>query len=109
MIARVLGVCFVTQAWSAGDYSGALGLYDEALDLLCHASEHDGDVSNAHAVLLSNRAAVYTQLQQYDSALADADAALLLRPAWDKAFFRSCFLLLTPQAGRVMQKKGPRD
>lgn len=99
---------YLRQACSAGDHRGALNLYDEALELVCRASEHGGGVANVHAVLLSNRAAVYTQLEQYDNALASADAALLLRPAWDKAFFRCDFLHSHLALGGVAQEMGAR-
>jgi tetratricopeptide (TPR) repeat protein len=39
-------------------------------------------------VLFSNRAAALTKLGRFDAALADADAALALRPDWAKAHFR---------------------
>ena len=64
-------------AFKDGNYSQAVLHYTEALDL---------DAS--HVVALCNRAQCFLKLGEHDKALADADAALSVKPDYVKAHFR---------------------
>ncbi|GAU97987.1 hypothetical protein RvY_09195-2 [Ramazzottius varieornatus] len=65
-----------------GDFRGAIGKYTEAI-------EHDGN----SAVLFSNRCQAYTLLEDYTSALSDADRTIALRPLWSKGHYRRAIIL----------------
>ncbi|CAH9131406.1 unnamed protein product [Cuscuta epithymum] len=67
------------ELFKAGRFSEACKAYGEGLD-------HDP----YNAVLLSNRAACWTKLEQYEKALEDCNAALAFRPSFTKARFRRC-------------------
>jgi tetratricopeptide (TPR) repeat protein len=53
-----------------------------------HATHRAQQFDLSSVVLFSNRAAALTKLGRFEAALADADAALALRPDWAKAHFR---------------------
>ncbi|XP_056676904.1 tetratricopeptide repeat protein 28 [Monodelphis domestica] len=65
------------QACHDGDFSTAIGLYNEALA-----------VDPQNCILYSNRSAAYLKIQEYHKALDDAIKARLLNPKWPKAYFR---------------------
>jgi len=69
------------KSYEVRDYAGAIERYSEALE----AAE---DV-----VVLSNRSATYAQRRRFDKALADADRALKLKPAWPRLHHRRGFAL----------------
>lgn len=71
------------ELFKAGRFSEACIAYGEGLD-------HDP----YNAVLLSNRAACQTKLEQYDQALDNCNAALTFRPSFTKARLRKCDCLL---------------
>eukprot|EP00884_Botryococcus_braunii_P011986 jgi/Botrbrau1/20789/Bobra.0156s0019.1 len=79
--------------FSQGEYQAAHELYNRALELAYSMDNSEGDITNTKSILLSNRAAVLTQLQRYHDALTDANAAIHLRPTWDKGFFRRAVAL----------------
>jgi small glutamine-rich tetratricopeptide repeat-containing protein alpha len=62
------------------DYAGAIQCYDQAL-------EHSSEGPNSH-IFLSNRAAAYTHLKDYEKAAADCSAAIALKPDFSKAHSR---------------------
>ena len=68
------------NAFREGAYARAATQYSAALKAL--------GAANADATLLSNRSAAYSKLERFDMALADADAAVKLLGAWDKAHAR---------------------
>jgi small glutamine-rich tetratricopeptide repeat-containing protein alpha len=65
---------------AASDYIGAIGLYDQCLEL-------SPDGPNTH-IYYSNRAAAYTQLKEFEHAVEDCVAALALKPDFAKAHSR---------------------
>lgn len=68
-------------AFGAGDYEAAAASYSRAVEL-------SDPFAEGTAALFSNRAACYTKLGRFAAALADADAAVAVRPGWAKAHFR---------------------
>jgi len=62
------------------DYEGALSCYNQAIDLC-------PDGPNTY-IYLSNRAAVYTHMKEFDKAAADCSAAIALKPDFAKAYSR---------------------
>mmetsp|Transcript_53414 Transcript_53414/g.134171 ORF Transcript_53414/g.134171 Transcript_53414/m.134171 type:complete len:520 (-) Transcript_53414:78-1637(-) len=65
------------QLFQAGDYDGALRLYEEAVALDPEGHIHYG-----------NRAAAYIEKGRYDDALADAERAISLNPTWPRGYYR---------------------
>jgi curved DNA-binding protein CbpA len=65
------------QASAAGDYSGALKYYTEALAL---------DPSNH--VLYSNRSIMYAKLEKWPESFAEANKAVSINPNWSKGHLR---------------------
>jgi len=64
----------------------------------------DGGVHSSYAhVLLANRSATRLHLGRHDAALADAVAALTLRPDWVKAYHRKAIALLALGRSREAQ------
>jgi hypothetical protein len=76
------------QHFSAGDYSQALPLYSEAIEMLGCAGENA-----ALAILLCNRSVTYLKLSLADSALTDAERSRVL--GGKKAHFRRAEALLS--------------
>jgi small glutamine-rich tetratricopeptide repeat-containing protein alpha len=64
----------------ASDYQGAIALYDQAVEVSPNGP-------NTH-IYLSNRAAAYTHLKDYEQAAADCSAAIALKPDFAKAHSR---------------------
>lgn len=62
------------KAFSSGDYSAAVDLFSQAIQM---------DPSNH--VLYSNRSAAYCSLKNYQQALDDAEKAIKVKPDWAKA------------------------
>ncbi|KAG6634257.1 hypothetical protein I3843_12G104800 [Carya illinoinensis] len=64
-------------AFSAGDFSGAVRHFSEAIGL-----------APTNHVLYSNRSAAYASLHQYSEALSDAKKTVELKPDWSKGYSR---------------------
>ena len=62
--------------------------YNEALDLYSQAVETVSKGPNSH-IYYSNRAAAYTYLKNYDSAISDCKKAIKLDPTYVKAYSRA--------------------
>jgi len=72
---------------AAKDSAGAIAQFTRGIELLTSAtSESDVELKS---VLLSNRSAAHAALRQWSAALADAEQAQALRPAWSKAHARA--------------------
>lgn len=65
---------------AASDYPGAIACYDKAIELSSAGP-------NTH-IYLSNRAAAYTHLKDYEKAAEDCSAAIALKPDFAKAYSR---------------------
>ncbi|XP_019185277.1 PREDICTED: inactive TPR repeat-containing thioredoxin TTL3-like [Ipomoea nil] len=88
MVAKKM--CAVASARSNGNELFKAGRFSEACIAYGEGLEHDP----YNAVLLSNRSACRTKLEQYDQALEDCNAALTFRPSFIKARLRKCDCLL---------------
>ncbi|KAG7956866.1 hypothetical protein I3843_11G145800 [Carya illinoinensis] len=64
-------------AFSAGDFSGAVHHFSEAISL-----------APTNHVLYSNRSAAYASMHQYSDALTDAKKTVELKPDWSKGYSR---------------------
>ena len=64
-------------AFSRRDYAAAVDLLSRAISL-----------DNSNHVFWSNRSAAYVALEEFDSALADADECVRLQPGWAKGHAR---------------------
>ena len=64
----------------ASDYAGAIACYDQAIEM-------SPSGPNTH-IYLSNRAAAFTHLKDFDKASADCSAAIALKPDFAKAYSR---------------------
>lgn len=86
----------------AGDFRGALRAYTEALKATTtagvtkesSATEISPEDNKQRAALHSNRAAAHEQLEDFSSALQDAESAVVLAPDWPKAQLRCASQLL---------------
>nr|GMC57170.1 inactive TPR repeat-containing thioredoxin TTL3-like [Ipomoea batatas] len=83
-------MCAVASARSNGNELFKAGRFSEACIAYGEGLDHDP----YNAVLLSNRSACRTRLEQYDQALEDCNAALTYRPSFIKARLRKCDCLL---------------
>ena len=73
------------ETWKVqGNEALRQGQLDEAIRCFTEGLALD----QGHAVLFSNRSAVYGQMGSWTEALADADKAIECRPGWGKAFTR---------------------
>ncbi|XP_031109169.1 inactive TPR repeat-containing thioredoxin TTL3-like [Ipomoea triloba] len=88
MVAKKM--CAVASARSNGNGLFKAGRFSEACIAYGEGLDHDP----YNAVLLSNRSACRTRLEQYDQALEDCNAALTYRPSFIKARLRKCDCLL---------------
>ncbi|CAC5380294.1 unnamed protein product [Mytilus coruscus] len=71
------------DALKAGSLEKALEIYTEGL-AVC---SDKGDLKNV-SMLYTNRATVYSKLEQHDMALTDAESAIQADPTWHKAHWR---------------------
>lgn len=102
----------VAIARSNGNDHFKVGKYSEACNAYGEGLYHDPN----NAVLLSNRAACRSKLGQYDKALEDCNAAVRVRPSYNKARLRraDCYLKLQKweaciQDCQVLLKDSPDD
>jgi tetratricopeptide (TPR) repeat protein len=71
------------ECFASGEWLRAAGAWTKALKV-CQGAGDPELVATLH----SNRSAAFAKLCKARQALADADAAVALRPDWDKAFYR---------------------
>lgn len=79
-----------TAKYTAGDFSQAVILYSEAIDLLPPSIS-----PSIKASYLNNRAAAQLMLKNYDQAINDANQAITTDPTFMKAYQRAikCYML----------------
>ena len=71
-------------AFTAGEYRRALELYTRAIDLC-------SDDASLLTHLYSNRSATFASLNEFEKAIADAEATIALSPQWPKGHLRKGF------------------
>ena len=70
------------------------GSYDDALKMYCDAIDMSRNTAYFDVRLLSNRASVYLELEQYEEALQDAEEYILQRPKCWRGYARKALALI---------------
>ncbi len=73
------------QAFATGKFNAAIDLYTAALTANNTTNTLEPSL---HAILLSNRAAAHVKLENYGSAIEDANQAIKLDPKYLKSYYR---------------------